>query len=179
MAERPNILCIVSEDCPPLLAAYGNTLAPTPNLDRLAAEGVIYENANCTSPVCGPSRFALLTGRHAESCAPAHHMRSNGPLPADVVTAPEMLRAKGYYCTNNEKTDYNCSVDPARIWDVCDGTAHWRGRAKGQPFYAIFNSMLTHESCVFEPAPGPVRPDQVTLPPHLPDTEGMRETLAR
>ena len=179
MADRPNILCIVSEDFPPLLQAYGDRLARTPHLDRLAGEGVVYENAFSTSPVCGPSRFAILTGRHAESCGPAHHMRSRGPLPSGVVTAPEMLRQAGYWCSNNEKTDYNCDVDPARIWNQCSGSAHWRDRNPEQPFYAVFNSMLTHESCVFDPQPGPIAPSDVTLPPHLPDTEGMRETLAR
>ncbi|SHJ25946.1 sulfatase-like hydrolase/transferase [Wenxinia saemankumensis] len=179
MTDLPNILWLVSEDCPPRLGAYGDPLARTPHLDRLAAEGVTWDAACSTSPVCAPSRFAILTGRHAESLPPAENMRADAHLPAGTVTYPQMMRDAGYYCTNNEKTDYNCDVDPAAIWDACGTDAHWKNRPQGAPFLAVFNSMLTHESCVFRPQEGQVRPGDVTLPPHLPDTPGMRQSLAR
>ncbi|WP_254657733.1 SUMF1/EgtB/PvdO family nonheme iron enzyme [Wenxinia marina] len=169
----------MSEDCPPRLGAYGDPLARTPHLDRLAAEGVTWDAACSTSPVCAPSRFAILTGRHAESLPPAENMRANAHLPAGTPTYPAMMREAGYYCTNNEKTDYNCDVDPAVIWDACGTDAHWKKRPEGAPFLAVFNSMITHESCVFREQEGPVRPQDVTLPPHLPDTPGMRQSLSR
>jgi Arylsulfatase A and related enzymes len=180
VTERPNILCIVSEDCPPhLLGFCGNALATTPHLDRLAEDAVIYETANCTSPVCAPSRFTILTGRHAESVPRAQHMQAVSHLPDGFATYPAEMRKAGYYCTNNAKTHYNSDVDPDAIWDESSRTAHWRNRAEGQPFLAVFNCMKTHESCTFEDQPGPVRPEDVSLPSYLPDTPGMRQSLAR
>ncbi|MGV0908186.1 sulfatase-like hydrolase/transferase [Martelella sp. FOR1707] len=179
MNARPNILCLVSEDCPPWIGAYGGLLASTPNLDRLAAEGVTFDNASCTAPVCAPSRFAILTGFHAESAPPAQHMTACGTPPRDLVTYPEMMRAAGYYCTNNSKTHYNIDIDPSVIWDETSGTAHWMNRPAGAPFLAVFNTMLTHESCIFEEQPGSVGPRDVVVPAYLPDTEGVRISLAR
>ncbi len=60
--HRPNILWIVVEDASPHLGCYGETTIETPNLDRLAREGVRYENAVVTCPVCSPSRSAMVTG---------------------------------------------------------------------------------------------------------------------
>ena len=177
--DRPNILCLVSEDYPPRLGAFGDPVARTPHLDQLASQGVLFETANCTSPVCAPSRFAILTGRHAESCPRAQHMQTTARLPESFDTYPDLLRKAGYYCSNNAKTHYNCDVDPAAIWDESSRTAHWRNRAPGQPFLAVFNSMTTHESCSFTSQEEPVRPQDVKLPGYLPDTPGMRESLAR
>jgi arylsulfatase A-like enzyme len=175
---RPNILCIVSEDCPPRLGAYGDRLARTPHLDALASQGTVFEAAFSTSPVCAPSRFAILTGRHGESCPPANQMTGFGSTPPGVVSYPEMMRAEGYYCTNNAKTHYNCDIDPASIWDESSPNAHWRNRRGDQPFLAVFNCMETHESCVFEQKAGGVLPSDVRLPSYLPDTEGTRFALA-
>lgn len=90
--DRPNILCLVSEDYPPRLGAYGDPVALTPHLDQLASEGVLFVTANCTSPVCAPSRFAILTGRHAESCPRAQHMQTTARLPESFDTYPDLLR---------------------------------------------------------------------------------------
>src|SRR6202008_182711 len=100
-SARPNILWLVSEDNNPFIGAYGDPVAHTPNIDRLAKNGVLYRNAFCTAPVCAPSRFTLLTGMYAETCGPAQHMRADARLPAGVKTAPELLKQAGYYCTNN------------------------------------------------------------------------------
>ncbi|MCO6188522.1 sulfatase [Rhizobium sp. L1K21] len=179
MSKKPNILCLVSEDCPPRLGAYGDRLARTPNLDALAARGVTFDTANSTSPVCAPSRFSILTGRMAESVPPAQQMTSWGDMPAGIATYPEFMRAAGYYCTNNSKTHYNVDLaDPTALWDDCSGTAHWVNGPKDKPFLAIFNCMLTHESCVFEEKPGAVKPGDVTLPAHLPDLPELRQDLA-
>ena len=176
--KKPNILCLVAEDCPPWLGAYGDPLARTPHIDRLAADAVTYEAAMASSPVCAPSRFAILTGRHAESCPPAQHMTAWGPMPEGVPTYPEMMRAAGYYCVNNAKTHYNVDTDPEQLWDETSGKAHWMNRGADQPFLAVFNCMLTHESCVFEDRPGPVCAEDVTLPGHLPDLPGLRQNMA-
>ncbi len=176
---RPNILWLVSEDNNPLMGAYGDPLAHTPLIDALAAKGVLYRNAYSNAPVCAPSRFGILTGVYPESCAPAEHMRARAVLPSQLKAYPELLRAAGYHCTNNAKTDYNSDVDPAKIWDQSGAKAHWRGRPAGKPFMAVFNHETTHESRLFpKPSPGRVTPDQVRVPAYLPDTPGVRGDIA-
>lgn len=196
--DRPNILWIVSEDCPPWLGCYGDALARTPSLDALAERGVLYERAYSAAPVCAPSRFAMLTGVPPESHAPADRMRATATLPDWMSTYPEMLRDAGYYCTNNAKTDYNCDVDEHAIWDESSRQAHWRGRPGDARFLAVFNFDGTHESSVFDetsafaraiahfgsrPAPeedaSSVAPGDILLPAYLPDTPAVRQDFAR
>jgi len=175
----PNILWTVSEDCPPRFGCYGDRLADTPHLDRLAERGVLYENAYCPMPVCAPSRFSLITGVAPESNAPANQMRAVARRPAWMRTYPEILRRLGYYCTNNAKTDYNCDIDPAAIWDECSHDAHWRSRPPGSPFLAVFNIDGTHESSIFGREPLVVDPADIPLPSYLPDTREIREDFAQ
>ena len=176
--DKPNILWIVSEDNNPFIGAYGDKLANTPNLDTLAKRGILYRNAYSNAPVCAPSRFAILTGIHPESCGPAHHMRGNAKWPDFLRTFPEYMRSAGYFCTNNFKTDYNCDVDPARIWDANGPKAHFRDRPSGKPFMSMFTTLTSHESKVFGPTEGRVKPEQIELPPYLPDTPNMRSDFA-
>lgn len=176
--ERPNILWLVSEDNNPFLGCYGDTQARTPHLDALASRGILFERAYANFPVCAPSRFTLLTGVYASSCSPAQHMRANAHLPARIATYPDLMRRAGYYCTNNEKTDYNCDVDPAAIWDESGTDAHWRNRPDGKPFMAVFNSMTTHESRQFQPQPGADQYGPFRIPQYLPDTPEIQADFA-
>lgn len=175
---RPNILWLVSEDNNPLIGAYGDRLAHTPTIDALAQEGVLFRNVYSTAPVCAPSRFSIITGVAAEACAPANHMRAVAKLPGFIRGFPAWLREQGYYCTNNAKTDYNCDIDPAAIWDDSGRAAHWRNRDADQPFFAVFNYETTHESRLFEPITGRVKAADVRIPAYLPDTPAMREDFA-
>ena len=177
-AQRPNILWLVSEDNNPFIGAYGDPLAHTPAIDALAAKGLLFRHVYSTAPVCAPSRFGILTGVHPESCAPANHMRATAALPKAFRTYPELMRAAGYYCTNNDKTDYNCDVDAAAIWDVQGKEGHWRTRPPGTPFMAVFNYMTTHESRLFATTDGRVTADRVRVPAYLPDTPGIRRDIA-
>lgn len=177
-AARPNILWIVSEDNNPFVGAYGDKLAHTPTIDGLAKKGLLFRNIYSNAPVCAPSRFGILTGVYPQSCAPANQMRATARFPKDFKTYPELMRAAGYFCTNNSKTDYNCDVDPKAIWDIQGLMGHWRKRPAGQPFMAVFNYETTHESQIFKVAPGRVTPDMITLPPYLPDTPGIRQDYA-
>lgn len=177
--ELPNILWLVSEDNNPYIGAYGDRLAQTPNIDALAAKGVLYRNAYSTAPTCAPSRFAILTGIQAEANAPANHMRARAPFPAFLRTYPELLRSAGYFCTNNGKTDYNAVIPGARIWNENNTPrAHWRSRPAGKPFMAVFNYLTTHESQLFRTTPGRVKPEQVRVPAYLPDTLDVRTDIA-
>lgn len=195
--SRPHILWIVSEDCPPWIGAYGDAVATTPNIDRLAERGTLFERAYSAAPVCAPSRFAMLTGVVPESHAPADRMRAVASLPTWMRTYPELLREAGYYCTNNAKTDYNSDVDADIIWDESSRSAHWRHRPEGAPFLAVFNFDATHESSVFDPEsafgrvmsrflPGvatasdeAVPLERIRVPEYLPDTEAVRADFAR
>lgn len=184
-ARPPNIVWLVSEDNRPLIGAYGDELARTPVIDGLAAQGILYRNVYATSPVCAPSRFGIITGVRAESAAPANHMRAVARLPATLRAFTEFLRKRGYYCSNNSKTDYNCDIELGDAWDDSSKGAHWRNRQPGQPFFAVFNYETTHESGLFrhdlmnQPVPtGAVKPEQVRVPGYLPDTPLVRRDIA-
>ena len=128
---RPNVLWITAEDISPDLGCYGDAYAVTPHLDRLAREGVRYTHAFATAPVCSPARSCLITGLYATSLG-TQHLRSLFPIPDQFRGYPAYLRKAGYYCTNNEKTDYNTANERAIIaasWDECSGRAHWRTAA--------------------------------------------------
>lgn len=178
-AARPNILWLVSEDNNPYLGCYGDPIARTPNIDALAKRGLLFRHVFSAAPVCAPSRFAILTGVHPESCAPANQMRATAALPAEIRTYPEYLREAGYYTTNNAKTDFNCDVDPAKIFDESSATAHYGNRPAGKPFFAIFNHQTSHESSQFTPSAGVMTPDRVRVPAFLPDTPEVRATIAQ
>src|SRR5918994_2260109 len=193
---RPNILWISNEDMSPRLGAYGDGLARTPTLDRLAKESVRFTNAFTTAPVCAPSRAAIITGMYQNAIG-AQHMRTTentvaelpGPYlavpPSYVKAFPEYLRAAGYYTSNRAKTDYQFGT-PFTIWDDLGNQAHWRNRAdKSQPFFSVFNLEITHESRIFPSSPAragkPLGTDAAKLqvPPYYPDTPLVREELAR
>lgn len=187
--KRPNILWITCEDISPNLGCYGDTYAVTPNLDRLASEGVRYTRAFAPIGVCAPSRSSLILGMYACSIG-SQHMRCQVALPESVRCFPEYLRRAGYYCTNNVKTDYNFKA-PATTWDQSSKTAHWRKRAPGQPFFAVFNFTSTHESQIRLPedtyrtrvrnftAAEKHDPQRAPLPPYHPDTPEARQDWAR
>lgn len=181
--ELPNILWIVSEDNSAYFTGcYGNSFATTPNIDQLANDGFIYTHAYCPNAVCAPTRNAILTGVYASSNG-HENMRSTYDKSSIVRTYPEYLRELGYYCTNNSKTDYNTdSVDPNKIWDESSQTAHYKNRPDGKPFFAVFNSMTSHESCLFNQVPDEKLrhdPAKVTLPPYHPDTKAIRHDWAQ
>ena len=103
---RPNILWITCEDIGPALGCYGDTYADSPNLDKLAARGMMYRNAWSNAPVCAPARTTIISGVYPPSSG-SEHMRSMTRLPASMKMYPCFLREAGYYATNNSKEDYN------------------------------------------------------------------------
>ena len=161
LPERPNILWLVTEDMGAYIPPLGDSTIVTPNLSRLAREGIVYPNLYSTSGVCAPSRAAITTGMYPSSIG-ANHMRTTSytevtGLPAYAAVPPpevkmvsEILRKNGYYCTNNSKEDYQFEA-PKTAWDENGQYAHWRNRNGDQPFFSIFNFTDTHESGLFEP----------------------------
>ncbi|MGC8991605.1 MAG: sulfatase-like hydrolase/transferase, partial [Verrucomicrobiia bacterium] len=182
--KRPNILWLVSEDNTTLLGCYGDPLARTPTIDRLAREGVVF--TRCFSqPVCAPSRFTLITGTFAVCSGPAHHMRAQGRIPSWMKGFPACLREAGYYTSNNAKTDYNSNISLPETWNESSRTAHYRNRRDpAQPFFAVFNHEVTHESCLFPEKDVPLGfeptdPARVRVPSYQPDTPEIRADWAR
>ena len=178
---HPNILWIVSEDNSPLIGAYGDAFATTPNIDKLAKEGVLYTNAFATAPVCAPSRSTLITGMYPPSLG-TENMRSEYAIPDFVKFYPKYLKEAGYYTSNNVKKDYNVAKDQEDAWDESSNKATYANRKPGQPFFAIFNTAISHESCIHESIPNDKlrhKPADVTLPPYHPDTPEMRHDWAQ
>jgi arylsulfatase A-like enzyme len=207
---RPNIVWIVTEDISPTLSFYGDTTAKTPNLESLAKESMVYDNAFSVVGVCGPSRSAIITGMYPTTIG-TQHMRTGQDVmswgkrkykdsvatgrkdingiaireysvvtPEQVKCYTEYLRTAGYYCTNNQKTDYQFA-SPVTAWDENNKKAHWRNAPKGQPFFSVFNIGTTHESRLWknEELPITVKPEIVNVPPYLPDNKATRNTMAR
>lgn len=205
--KRPNFLWITLEDCSPRFGCYGDEIARTPNIDRLAGQGTVFPNTFCTASVCSPSRTSVITGVPATAML-GQHMRTTYkaeefpglPTPYHAVPAPhvkcitEYLRTAGYYCTNNGKTDYQFE-SPFCAWDENGkprtvDEIHWRNRPDpSQPFFAVFNLEDTHERRMWEgsfpeleadarPVPG-TDPARVAVPPFLPDTPEVRAAIAR
>lgn len=197
LPERLNILWLSCEDMSPRLGCYGDTTIATPNIDRLAREGVRYTNVFCTAGVCAPSRNAIITGMYQTSTG-GHNMRTlidtypqktglpkaySVVMPPEVKAFPEYLRAAGYYTSNNVKTDYQFE-EPPTVWDEVSAKAHWRnrtGEAAKQPFFAVFNNVITHESQVWARKNLPLRADpaRIKVPPYYPDTKTVRQDMAR
>ena len=177
--DRPNILWITSEDNSPYLGCYGDRLAKTPNLDRLAEQGVRYRNAFANAPVCSVARTTLITGMYATTVG-GHNHRSSVAIPKQFLLYPEHMRSAGYYCSNNSKTDYNLPGGQ-KVWDANGNKANYLARKPGQPFLAVFNLTSSHESQV-APKDGKaqfrVSPDEVLLPPYHPDTRVIRRDWA-
>jgi N-sulfoglucosamine sulfohydrolase len=201
-AAPPNILFILSDDhSRPYLGIYGADWMSTPNLDRFAREGMLFERAFTAAPQCVPSRTALMTGR---SPVAARMGRFSSPLPPDIVTAPEVLRTRGYHtgvCGRYFHLDGVISPSPAtaqtyekhqmRTWknriDFLDVSSQaptprlfdefLTKRPQGRPWFFWINYNDPHHP--WDADAGKVDPAKIKLPPHLPDLPGVRDDLSR
>jgi len=193
---RPNILWITIEDTSPqFIGCYGNQNARTPVIDNLAKEGVRFTNAFSTGTVCSPSRSTLITGVRSFKMGTGNH-RSSYPIPSFIHGFPYYLRKAGYYTSNNSKTDYNidsASAFTAEAWDESSVKAGWWNRKPGQPFFAVFNYMDSHQSRTMTlsfkdyekkvldqlPASQQISEKEFDVPPFYRDSYAMRRELAR
>lgn len=180
--DRPNILWLVCEDMSPYLSSYGNTAIKTPNLDALAAKGIRFTQAHSNGPQCSPSRSTLVSGIYAVSLGTDIH-REKRPVP-DTFYFPAYLRKEGYYTTNNHKQDYNNLKTPAAVWNESSRKASYLDREnKKQPFFAVFNSGITHMSRVAtRTVEGrtlrTVEMQDVEVPAYVPDLPDVRDDIA-
>lgn len=181
-----NILWLIAEDTgPSAYSCYGEQpAAHTPNIDRLAAEGVRYTRFFTTAPVCSPSRSAFNTGMYQTTIgAHQHRTPEKRPLPEGVRTLPEWFRAAGYHTANVRefpaamnlrgagKTDWNFVTGTQPLYDG----DRWEDLARRQPFYAQINFQETHRDFGGE---GVTDPAKVVLPPYYPDHPAIRKDYA-
>ncbi|MEJ2613650.1 MAG: sulfatase-like hydrolase/transferase [Ignavibacteriaceae bacterium] len=197
--KRPNILWIVTEDINDDLSCYGDKYSYTPNLDKLASEGIRFTNIYDHSGVCAPTRSGIITCMYPTTMG-SGDMRCSAVPPAEIKCFTEYLRAAGYYCTNNDKTDYNFKTSPdvktetaapASAWDNNGSKAHWRNRDKDQPFFSVINIFTTHESQIRVPeerfqkniahvdSKNLHKRKDAVLPPYYPDTPVVRNDWAK
>ncbi|HKA00965.1 MAG TPA: sulfatase [Candidatus Solibacter sp.] len=198
----PNILFVLSDDhSAPYLGCYGATWMSTPNLDQFAKEGVRFERAFTAAPQCVPSRTALMTGR---SPVAARMGRFSSPLPADIVTVPEVLRTRNYYtgvCGRYFHLDgvVNPSPTTGQVYDKHQMRT-WKKRvdfldiSSQAPTNRLFDQFLGQKPAnrpwffwinyndphhPWDDDAGHVDPAKIVLPAHLPDLPGVRNDLAR
>ncbi len=110
--DRPNILFIAVDDLRPELGCYGDEQVISPNIDKLAGAGVIFESAYCQSAVCNPSRASLLTGLRPDAIRVwdlKTDFRDNAP---DVITLPQHFKNNGYHTAAIGKIYHNTIPDP-------------------------------------------------------------------
>ncbi|MFP4095832.1 MAG: sulfatase [Cyclobacteriaceae bacterium] len=196
LAQQPNILWVTIEDTSPqFIGCYGNPDARTPEIDRLAQEGVRFTNAFSTGTVCSPSRSTLITGVRTFAMGTGNH-RSHYPIPDFIKGFPYYLQQQGYYATNNSKTDYNVAEEEKFIreaWHESSNEAGWWNRKPGQPFFAVFNFIDSHQSRTMthsyewyeQEVLGQLSPDEqiaedaFDMPPFYRDSPEMRRQFAR
>lgn len=122
---RPNIILVVADDLGPAeLGAYGQRTLSTPRLDALAERSVRFVQAYSTSPVCAPSRCAILTGRHAGRCAVTENDEPNQPLASRDPTVAELLASVGYRAGVVGKWALGGETREGTPWNV--QSAPWR-----------------------------------------------------
>ncbi|MBA2116201.1 sulfatase family protein [Bremerella alba] len=185
-AEKPNFVWIMSEDnSSHFLKLFDPTGAPTPNIDALADQGLVYEHAFSNAPVCSVARTTLITSCYAPRIGTFQHRKSfMVPMPEGLKMFPAYLHEAGYYTTNNSKEDYNAKKS-ADVWDNSSRKASWKNRKSGQPFFHVQTFTTTHESSLHFPAkdiqdkPTDTDPETVFIPPHHPRTKTFKYTYAR
>jgi N-sulfoglucosamine sulfohydrolase len=198
----PNVLFILSDDhSAPYLGLYGADWISTPNLDQFGREGMVFERAFTAAPQCVPSRTALMTGR---SPVAARMGRFSAPLPADIPTAPEVLRRQGYFtgvCGRYFHLDGAVNPAPAtaqayekhqlKTWkkridflnisnqaQAATQFTEFLGQApKNKPWFFWINFNDPHHP--WDTNVRRIDPAAVKVPAHLPDLPGVRQDLAR
>ncbi len=201
--DRPNFVIFIADDVSwNDLGCYGNPAARTPNIDRLAGDGLISNNAYLTASSCSPSRASIMTGRYPHNNGEASELHR--PWAAHLPTFPELLRANGYHTAQAGKfhMDQIRQDDGTRKLDAAfdraekqtkvpgnsGGHGNWvtvtKERPRDKPFFFWFAAIDAHRGWDADdewdaPAYGPKhRPENVIVPPFMADTPETRADLA-
>ncbi|TWU55558.1 sulfatase family protein [Rubripirellula reticaptiva] len=196
-AERPNVLWIYVDDMSDWMGCYGDKIANTPNIDSLAAGGVLFQRAYIPAPVCSAARSALITGT-MQTTHGLHNHRTmiKKPLPDGIVTVAELFRKAGYLTFNEAKDDYNFDRDRDQMYSpefnrptrkqvnshMLGLDASWLEQLQGKKFFGqiqLKGGKTGGETGSKYPADSRVSEDQVTVPPQYPDHPVFRNAIAR
>lgn len=202
--EKPNILFIISDDhSVPFLGCYGNEDIKTPNFDKFASQGMVFDRAYVTAPQSAPSRSSFFSGRSTISTTMSMFSL---PLPGDVIIYPDILKKNGYYigvtarshhqdglkrnkdikeaiernnmATFGQRFDYHrIGGQPLPELKVFLDKAASEG--KGKPFYGQVSFYDPHRPWDKNAIPEPHDPKTIKLPDNYPDNELIREDFAR
>lgn len=178
--DRPNFIVFIADDmawddC----GAYGHPSIRTPNIDKLAREGMRFDNAFLTCSSCSPSRCSLLTGRYPHNTGAS---QLHQPLPGNQVTMARLLKSSGYYTASAGK--WHLGPSERKNFDrIHSGKTNvWlealKDRPRDQPFFLWLAFFDPHRSYEPNTIPQPHRPEDVVVPPYLPDVEETRRDLA-
>jgi len=183
-ADKPNFVFFIADDVSQQdFGCYGHPSLRTPNVDRLAASGMRFDNAYLTTSSCSPSRCSIITGRYPHNTgAPELHVQ----LPDSQIRFPELLREAGYYTVLSGKNHMFGNQD--RSFDrITDGggpgkeegwVEHVQNRPKDKPFFFWFASSDAHRDWEINDDAPHYDPGDVVVPPYMVDTPITREDLA-
>lgn len=182
--DRPNFVFFITDDISAEdLGCYGSEFAQTPNLDRMAAEGLRFNNAYLSISSCSPSRCSMITGRYPHNTgAPELHTS----LPKTQATFVQSLQAAGYHTVISGKNHMGKAAElgfdveskgkgPGKEEDWVQLLAE---RPKDKPFFCWFGSSDAHRKWAIDDTAPEYDPDKVPVPPYLYDGPLTRKDLA-
>tara|TARA_B100000809_G_C15087064_1_gene511850 strand:- start:61 stop:1458 length:1398 start_codon:yes stop_codon:yes gene_type:complete len=197
--SKPNIVWLVAEDQSQyFFPFYGDQSVNLLNISNLLENGIVYDDMNSPYPVCAPARSGIITGMYPNSIGTGNMRAYNGKtkkrsekeaslnvpyysskLAENIKPFTQILREKGYYCTNNSKRDYNFKLRD-EAWDESSNDASWENRKNTQPFFSVFNFNVTHESSIWKRDKEELKvdPNNLTVPPIFPNDSISRHALA-
>jgi len=182
---QPNIVFIIADDISwNDFGCYGNEDVMTPNIDRLAAEGLKFNNVFLTASSCSPSRTSIISGRYPHNTGAAE---LHTPLPAHLTVFPEELKDAGYFTAASGK--WHMGEAAKRAFDTLTitnfgpgGEKHWlnmlRERPAGKPFFLWLASIDAHRGWSADTIPNPHDPSTLEVPVGTADMPATKKDLA-
>lgn len=186
--NRPNILWLFAEDTSPWMGCYGDPInqGATPNIDSLAARGVLFSRAFVPAPVCSACRSALMGGQNQIRFNAHEHRSSRGPaklyLPDHMKLLPQLVKESGYFTFNLGKTDYNFVWDVPATYSLEKNSRNsipWKTLSENQPFFGQIQTAGGKNNTAKFPASRKVDPGTVSVPPDYPQNDIYRSVVAQ
>ncbi|MHB1179921.1 MAG: sulfatase-like hydrolase/transferase, partial [Daejeonella sp.] len=184
--KKPNIIYIIADDVSwDDIGCYGNPAVRTPNIDKIAKQGIRFDNVYLTASSCSPSRNSIISGRYPHNTGAAE---LHTPLPAEKIPFPLLLKESGYYTVQAGKSHFGTPA--LRAFDKAyegkeggtGGEERWvkclQERPKDKPIFAWFAAFDAHRPWQADDFGTPQDPAKVVVPPYLSDTEATRKDIA-
>jgi len=184
-SERPNFVIIIGDDISwEDLGCYGHPTVKSPQLDKMASEGLKFTNTYLTASSCSPSRCSIISGRYPHNSGAAE---LHTPLPEGMPTLPGELKKAGYYTASagkwhlgpHAKSQFDLVIDKD---NGNGGHKNWvkvlQERPKEKPFFMWFAALDAHRAWHADDFGEPHDPEHSIVPPYLVDAPGTRQDLA-